>query len=274
MIRALLLIAGSFAFIIGCSGEDSATPDGGAPDASASDAAVGDGAPEVGEGGASDADGGANESKVCPTASALVEALRGRTRQQDERSRALDDREHSLEQLEKAIDTRLANLEKASDLATVEVERLADIRAGKCREEEQICTQKIAKMRQEYEELEQGLASWDDAQKQQSNETRDAEVTRLTKALTTMRPEKAAATLSALDSDTAALLLSQIPERSSGKILAALDPSKTANIVQTLLAKSAPSTRSELSELARNTKTATKTETTSEADAPEKGDSQ
>lgn len=261
MIRALPILVAYFAFVAGCSGDNSATADGGDVDASVADAGDGDGSLDGAEGDAPEAEGEDDDTAACPTASTLVEALRGRARQHEERTLELDEREHSLEQLEKAIDTRLANLEKARDLATVEVERLADIRAGKCREEEQICTQKIAKIRQEYEELEQGLASWDDTQKQQSNETRNAEVTRLTKALTTMRPEKAAATLSALDSDTAALLLSQIPERSSGKILAALDPAKTASIVQTLLEKSAPVSRTALSELAQNTKTKTETKT-------------
>jgi flagellar motility protein MotE (MotC chaperone) len=265
MSRALLVFLGSCAFVVGCSGDDTATPDGG-PDANVADASLGDAAPD--DAGDADPENETGEAATCPTPSTLVEALRGRAKQLDERARALDEREHSLKQLEKAIDTRLENLEKAKGLAVAEVERLSDIRDGNCREAEEQCAQKLASLRQEYGELEQGLANWDDAQKQQASESRDTEVARLTKALTTMRPEKAAATLSALDSDTAALLLSQIPERSSGKILAALDPAKTAEIVQRLLEKAAPASRSALSAVAHNTKTKAEAEESNEGDTP------
>lgn len=252
MTRAGLISLGMLLFTAGCSNGQAEEADG-APDDDAApvDAGLADAETDSGEAGTEET----TEDLLdidCPDPSVLVKAIRERAQKLVERSRALDEREHSLKQLEKAIDTRLTNLEKAKELATTEVDRLAEVRAGVCREAEEECTQKIAKLKLDYSELETGLANWDKAQQQRSTENRDAEVLRLTKALSTMRPEVAAATLSALDSDTAALLISQIPERSSGKILAALEPAKTANIVETLLEKASATERDALREVAQN----------------------
>jgi flagellar motility protein MotE (MotC chaperone) len=95
-------------------------------------------------------------------------------------------------------------------------------------------------MRQEYAELDQGLKRWKSVQKTKGNEDRERELLRLTKALESMRPEKAAATLSALTQETAALLLGRLSDRSSGKVLAVMAPERAALLVQQLLADTAP----------------------------------
>jgi flagellar motility protein MotE (MotC chaperone) len=228
-------------------GADASVPDGGAPDSGIVDADQGDAiesTPSIEE-------ELFTQAAKCPEPSALVQALRKRARQLDERAQELEEREHSLKTLSKAVEDRLAGLEKTRDSALEEVERLADIRAGNCREQEQICEQKIASLREEYQELEQGLERWDESQKQGVDAEREQEIARLTKAISAMRPEKAAATLSALDRDTAAELISALPERSSGKIFASLDPTKTAAIVETLLAQPSPAKREQLREVAR-----------------------
>jgi flagellar motility protein MotE (MotC chaperone) len=182
----------------------------------------------------------------CNPAQALVEALRQRERELELQARSLEEREQALQQYEKALADRLASLEKTQSLAKTEVERLDDVRAGRCREAEASCEQKIAALRVEYGELERGLAQWDDAQKRQSDEVLGAELERLSKALARMSPEKAAATLSAMDRDTAALLLGRIPDRQTGPILAALAPDKTVSIVGALLDRSKTASRDDL----------------------------
>jgi flagellar motility protein MotE (MotC chaperone) len=256
--RVTLVLLASIVALAGwdCSSDESENPDGGTPDSGVPDGAVPDGGVPDG----AVPDGGEAEPALedqlfadgkCPDPSGLVKALRERARQLDARARELAEREHSLETLAKTVDGRLAALEKARDLAVEEVDRLADIRAGRCREQEKVCAQKVADLREEYGELERGLENWDKVQQRAAENSQDGEIVLLTKALGSMRPEKAAATLGALDQETAAMLISKLPERSSGKILAALDPAKTAGIVETLLASAEPVNRDALREVGR-----------------------
>ena len=82
-----------------------------------------------------------------------------------------------------------------------------------------------------------------------------------------MRPEKAAATLGSLEVDLAALLLSRLPERSSGKILAVMPPSTAAAIVKTMLEPPEPPGRKQLVEAGRN-------ESEAETEGPSKSSSE
>ena len=188
----------------------------------------------------------------CPEPSILVTALRERADVLEERARQLDEREHALKKIGQAIDERLTGLEKTRDLAVVEVDRLADERAGKCREQEAQYEQKLAELRVEYDELEQGLARWEKVQQERSDVAHEAEIERLTKALGSMRPEKAAATLGSLEVELAAMLLSRLPERASGKVLAVMPPANAAAVVKKMLEPPEPAGRKQLLEVARN----------------------
>ena len=196
-------------------------------------------------------------AQKCPTAEVLVTALRQRADHLQQRERELSEREHTLRAMEQAIDVQLASLEKARTVASRETERLIGERSGQCRDVQDECRAKMESLRQEYAELDQGLKRWKSVQKNKGNEDRERELLRLTKALESMRPHKAAATLSALTQETAALLLSRLTDRSSGKVLAAMAPERAAALVQQLLADTAPADQQALRALGRTQPAAT-----------------
>jgi flagellar motility protein MotE (MotC chaperone) len=231
------------------SGTDASGADGYAHDAGGADAAARDGDQPDAARQPVDGDTAAAEVLPCADTSELVRALQKRAADLDGRERELEERQHTLKLLDQAVEERLIHLEKTRDQAAAEVARLVDERAGKCLDQETEYLKQVASLRQEYEALERGLAGWEKAQQQRIDAALETDVQLLTKALNTMRPEKAAATLGALDSEQAAMLLGRLPERSSGKILAAMQPDVAAGIVKAMLAPDVPPRRADLLEV-------------------------
>lgn len=211
----------------GAPGPDAA-PDAGSSADGGDGGAAGDGATD---------DGGLDDS--CLGEDEFAQALRHRAEALEARARELDEREHSLGQLGRAIDERLASLERTTALAEAEIERLSDEREGRCRE-------RVAEIRAEYQDLERGLERWEAAQRESSEERRRTDLDRLATSLRSMRPDAAAAAVGELDDETAALLLSRLPERSNGQILAAMTPSRAAAVVRAILARSRAADREAL----------------------------
>jgi flagellar motility protein MotE (MotC chaperone) len=233
----------------GCGAPDASGADGDAHDAGGADAVARDGDQPDAARQPVDADTAAAEVLPCADTSELVRALQKRAADLDGRERELEERQHTLKLLDQAVEERLIHLEKTRDQAAAEVARLVDERAGKCLDQETEYLKQVASLRQEYEALERGLVGWEKAQQQRIDAALETDVQLLTKALNTMRPEKAAATLGALDSEQAAMLLGRLPERSSGKILAAMQPDVAAGIVKAMLAPDVPPRRADLLEV-------------------------
>ena len=128
----------------------------------------------------------------------------------DDREKTLDQREERLKEREKA----LAALE--SDLNA----RMAEIEETR---------KKLAELVKKQEAL-----------VEEQRVLKDARIEHLVTAYKGMRPERAGSLVNSLDDDVAVLILSAMPGRNAGQILAYVDPTKAARLTKAISERKQP----------------------------------
>ncbi len=113
--------------------------------------------------------------------------------------------------------------------------QLSDREEALRREEERLkalrqdVDERIAKYTKLLEKIEQALTTFEDAKKERTDH--------LVKVYEAMPNEEASARLSALDEETAVLLLSRMKSKKAGAVMAFMDPRKAASLTEGILAK-------------------------------------